>query len=76
MASSADELFKKFLSEMRGSNDERLYKFHSIIERDRFGVERFDGDIQSQLERGDYGEFGRHIWQSFKEQNTQSPPEA
>lgn len=76
MASSSDELFKRFLAAMNNPDDERLFRIHSLIERDRFGVEQLDGEIQIQLECGNYGEYGKSIWQSFKKEHARNSSEA
>jgi hypothetical protein len=72
VASSLDEIFRKFLSEMSNSDDENISRIRSLIERDRFGVEQLDTEIQDQLEHGNYGERGKKIWLSFREEHIQS----
>jgi hypothetical protein len=74
--SSPEEIFKLFLSEISSSNDEQLNRIYSLIERDRFGVERLDGEIRTQIEFGNYGELTKHIWQSFNEEQVRGSSEA
>jgi hypothetical protein len=62
--SSSNDLWKKFLLDIKNAEDKRLERIGFLLERDRFSVDCFDKEIQEQLREGRYGEFGKKVWET------------
>ncbi len=65
MQSSSNDLWKKFLYDIKNTGDERLERIGFLLERDRFSVDALDSEIKEQLEEGRYGEFGKSVWKRY-----------
>jgi len=65
LESYSNDLWKKFLYDIRNTEDKRLERIGFLLERDRFSLDEFDKEIKEQLEEGRYGEFGKRVWERY-----------